>query len=198
MKYLEEFRLFESEEESRVEFIAQPKKAGAKTGVWKVKKGRSLIGQIKWSSRVRGYAFLPGNDVSGEIKEFISDLMKARRDDKKLIKTFESLSDDVESVKSDIEDICLDLTDGGKFQVLVKWSPLKANWFVSISLRDHLDYDGFLLSEVEEVLVRIKEFLGPRRFVGCDLLRAGDFGRSDIRHCEVDDKISNVAIYFTI
>ena len=39
----------------------------------------NVIGQIKWSSRMRGYAFQPTTDSSDEIKEFIKDLMKSRK-----------------------------------------------------------------------------------------------------------------------
>jgi hypothetical protein len=31
---------------------------------------------------MRGYAFLPTNDISDEIKDFVKDLMKKRREEK--------------------------------------------------------------------------------------------------------------------
>jgi hypothetical protein len=80
MKYLKSYILFESK--SNLKFIKQPKKKGAKTETYNVNKDGNLIGQIKWSSRMRGYAFLPTTDSSDEIKEFIKDLMKKRRDEK--------------------------------------------------------------------------------------------------------------------
>lgn len=38
--------------------------------------------QIKWSSRMRGYAFLPTPDCDPKIKEFVKELMRKRREDK--------------------------------------------------------------------------------------------------------------------
>lgn len=66
-----------------VNFNKQPKKATAKTDVYNVSKGGKVIGQVKWVSRVRGYSFSPTKDCEDEIKEFIKDLMKKRRDEKK-------------------------------------------------------------------------------------------------------------------
>jgi hypothetical protein len=80
MKYLKSYILFESK--SNLKFIKQPKKKGAKTETYNVIKDDNVIGQIKWSSRMRGYAFLPTTDSSDEIKEFIKDLMKKRKEEK--------------------------------------------------------------------------------------------------------------------
>ena len=80
MKYLKTYILFESK--SNLKFTKQPKKKGAKTETYNVSKDGSVIGQIKWSSRMRGYAFLPTNDISDEIKDFVKDLMKKRREEK--------------------------------------------------------------------------------------------------------------------
>ena len=80
MKYLLEWKVFEAKgKQVELEFKPQPKKKGAKTGTWNVVKSGEVVGQIKWSSRMRGYAFLPTADISDEIKEFISDLIKKRR-----------------------------------------------------------------------------------------------------------------------
>ena len=81
MKYLKSYILFESK--SNLKFTKQPKKKGAKTETYNVSKGGNIIGQIKWSSRMRGYAFLPTTDSSDEIKEFIKDLMLKRRNSEK-------------------------------------------------------------------------------------------------------------------
>jgi hypothetical protein len=80
MKYLKTYILFESK--SNLKFTKQPKKKGAKTETYNVSKGGNVIGQVKWSSRMRGYAFLPTTDSSDEIKEFIKDLMKKRKEEK--------------------------------------------------------------------------------------------------------------------
>jgi len=77
MKYLKSYILFESK--SNLKFTKQPKKKGAKTEIYNVSKDGNIIGQIKWSSRMRGYAFLPTTDSSDEIKEFIRDLMLKRK-----------------------------------------------------------------------------------------------------------------------
>lgn len=69
-------------EQSNLKFNKQPKKKGAKTDVYNVSKGSNTIGQIKWSSRMRGYAFLPTPDCDIKIKDFIKDLMKKRREEK--------------------------------------------------------------------------------------------------------------------
>lgn len=58
-------------------------KKEAKTDVYDVHKSGIVIGQIKWSSRNRGYAFLPTPDCEPEIKEFIKNLMAERRAKKK-------------------------------------------------------------------------------------------------------------------
>lgn len=74
---------FESKKEvSNLKFTLQPKKKGAKTDTYNVSKDGQVIGQIKWYSRMRGYGFLPTPDCNDEIKEFIKDLMKKRREEK--------------------------------------------------------------------------------------------------------------------
>ena len=80
MKYLKTYILFESK--SNIKFTKQAKKKGAKTEIYNVSKDGNVIGQIKWSSRMRGYAFLPTTDSSDEIKEFIKDLMAKRKSEK--------------------------------------------------------------------------------------------------------------------
>ena len=81
MKYLKSYKIFESN--YGLKFIKQPKKKGAKTDTYNVSKSGNIIGQVKWYSRMRGYAFVPSKDCDLEIKEFVKDLMKKRREDKK-------------------------------------------------------------------------------------------------------------------
>ncbi len=69
------------ENKSNLKFTKKEKKKGAKTDTYDVSKSGTVIGQIKWSSRMRGYAFLPTSDVSLDIKEYISNLMKKRKMD---------------------------------------------------------------------------------------------------------------------
>ena len=80
MKYLTEYQLFEGK--SNVKFVKKEKKKGAKTDIYDVVKSGTIIGQVKWSSRNRGYAFLPTTDCDSEIKEFVKELMKKRREEK--------------------------------------------------------------------------------------------------------------------
>jgi hypothetical protein len=81
MLHLQSFNLFES-----IDFVKLIKKADKKTDTYNVTKDDVIIGQIKWSSRARGYAFLPTDDCSNEIKEFVKDLMIQRRLLKKKLK----------------------------------------------------------------------------------------------------------------
>lgn len=81
MKHLIEYKIFESK--SNIKFVKKEKKKDAKTDVYDVIKSGTVIGQVKWSSRARGYSFLPTSDCDNEIKEFVKDLMKKRREDKK-------------------------------------------------------------------------------------------------------------------
>jgi len=82
-KYTVDKDIFEAKKEvSNLKFTLQPKKKGAKTDTYNVNKDGQVIGQIKWYSRMRGYAFLPTPDCNDEIKEFIKDLMKKRREEK--------------------------------------------------------------------------------------------------------------------
>jgi hypothetical protein len=80
MEYLKSFKVFENK--SNLKFTKKEKKKGAKTDTYDVSKSGTIIGQIKWSSRMRGYAFLPSTDCDNEIKEFVKELMKKRREEK--------------------------------------------------------------------------------------------------------------------
>lgn len=77
MKYIKDWLVFESK--ASIKFVKQTKKSGAKTETYNVIKSGNVIGQIKWSSRMRGYAFLPEKEHDTEIKEFIKGLMSDRR-----------------------------------------------------------------------------------------------------------------------
>ncbi len=69
------------ENKSNLKFSKKEKK-GAKTDTYDVSKSGTVIGQVKWSSRMRGYAFLPTTDCDNEIKEFVKELMRKRREEK--------------------------------------------------------------------------------------------------------------------
>lgn len=80
MEYLKSYKLFENK--SNLKFTKKEKKKGTKTDTYDVSKSGTVIGQIKWSSRMRGYAFLPTTDCDNEIKEFLKELMRKRREEK--------------------------------------------------------------------------------------------------------------------
>jgi hypothetical protein len=80
MEYLKSYKVFE--EKSNLKFTKKEKKKGAKTDTYDVSKSGTVIGQIRWSSRMRGYAFLPTKDCDNEIKEFVKELMKKRKEEK--------------------------------------------------------------------------------------------------------------------
>ena len=82
MEYLKSYKVFE--EKSNLKFTKKEKKKGAKTDTYDVSKSGIVIGQIKWSSRMRGYAFLPTSD-DNEINEFVKELMRKRREENKKI-----------------------------------------------------------------------------------------------------------------
>lgn len=77
MRHLDTYKIFENK--SSIKFIKKEKKKGAKTDTYDVSKNGTIIGQVKWSSRLRGYAFVASNDCSDEIKDFIKDLMVKRK-----------------------------------------------------------------------------------------------------------------------
>lgn len=118
-------------------------------------------------------------------------------------KVSESVSEDV---RKDIEEICYDITDHGKFRVLILYNTRHSSrtgkeenrWVIFISLNDHMNYDGFLLSEVEDVLMRIKSYLGVRRYLGCEVVKVGDYQRSAMRYVTDEDRLSNITIYYTL
>lgn len=80
MEYLKSYKLFENK--SNLKFTKKEKKKGVKTDTYDVSKSGTVIGQIKWSSRMRGYAFLPTTDCDNEIKEFVKELMRKRKEEK--------------------------------------------------------------------------------------------------------------------
>jgi len=77
MRYLIEYKIFESN--SSIKFVKKESKKGAKTETYDVVKSGEVIGQIRWSSRMRGYAFLPEKEHDIEIKNFIKNLMAKRK-----------------------------------------------------------------------------------------------------------------------
>jgi len=141
----------------------------------------------------------------------------------KSYKLFESVESD--TAEEDIKEICYDITDYGRFQVDIRYNiryssinrKEEKRWMILISLADHMDYDGFLLSEVEDTLMRIKSYLGLGRFIGCDVLLVGEQDRLPLNYISdedrknninfpksngidklTDERISNIIIYYTL
>ena len=80
MRHIKTFQIFEKAEiESAIKFIKKPSKKEAKTETYDVVKSGEVIGQIRWSSRIRSYAFLPEKEHDEEVKTFIKELMSKRK-----------------------------------------------------------------------------------------------------------------------
>ena len=100
MKYLQSYRVFEAKtqkysQKDRIILLGAPtigkstisKELGEKLGLEVISLDRLQPdfgygdeNEIKWYSRMRGYAFLPTSDCNDEIKDFIKDLMKKRKE----------------------------------------------------------------------------------------------------------------------
>ena len=135
MKWLKTYKIFESK--SSLKFVKQPTKKGAKTETYNVIKDGEVIGQIKWSSRMRGYAFLPEKQHDDEIKNFIKDLMSKRKN-----KTNESTeeSESKEYIIQTVKDILLPISDMG----------------YEISVATNLDY-----TELTGIIIRVVSYTNP-------------------------------------
>ena len=136
MKWLKTYKIFESK--SSLKFVKQPTKKGAKTETYNVIKDGEVIGQIKWSSRMRGYAFLPEKQHDDEIKNFIKDLMSKRKN-----KTNESTeeSESKEYIIQTVKDILLPISDMG----------------YEISVTDDVDFNGKLTG----IIIRVVSYTDP-------------------------------------
>ena len=161
MKYLKTYKLFESK--SSLKFTKQPSKKGAKTETYNVIKDGEVIGQIKWSSRMRGYAFLPEKEHDDEIKKFIKDLMNKRKKSKLLESNWYEMRDHID-VLSDMslplwdkdfnvqvaDEIISRITKGvkmnGEHQCIV----------VNISKKG---YNKFTYPEIKEELLEMVEYM---------------------------------------
>ena len=66
-------------------------------------------------------------------------------------------------LQSDIDDIFLsEISDEDRFRVRVETTSGKNKTWVSISLSDHMDFEGFRLGEIKDVLLRLKDYLGDK------------------------------------
>lgn len=122
----------------------------------------------------------------------------------KFIRRFnESNKESIQDIIDNIRDICFDITDerfsvsfmDTRSSISDRHSDTHVMTLI-ISLTDFMDYDGFTLNEVEEVLQRIYDYLTVGRFIRCDVLKVGEIHRTSMKYITHDDRISNIALYF--
>ena len=162
MKYLKTYKLFESK--SSLKFTKQPSKKGAKTETYNVIKDGEVIGQIKWSSRMRGYAFLPEKEHDDEIKKFIKDLMNKRKKSKLLESNWYEMKDHIDV----LSDMSLPLWDKDfNVQVADEIISFFPN-LLDFQGRDHQcivvniskkGYNKFTHAEIKEELLEMVEYM---------------------------------------
>lgn len=138
----------------------------------------------------------------------------------KYLKIFENFSED--EIKSTLKDLCLDLTDEG-FKILFSkpksvnisfFSKITSkdtglNWFSTVSLYKRNFGDYFTFSEVIDVVLNIKDYLGDK-WVSCGVVFVGnperikidinweDYDRLDQMFDTEESPIVDLVIYFNI
>jgi len=219
--------IFMDVDEINIRFIPLARKKGAKTDTYNVVKNDIIIGQIKWSSRMRGYAFLPTSDCDSEIKDFIKDLMIKRKMDKlneasnidlynnvkesKIYKNREFYSSSQKNTLNTIEDICLDLKDRNFYVNTGIGSSLdiRLKHYIIIGgpvLDDPTENSYFNFKDVKDELLRLKSYLGEK-WIKCGVLFTGEIDRIEVDINEEDydnldqwfsSEINNLVIFFNI
>lgn len=173
MKWLKTYKIFESK--SSLKFVKQPTKKGAKTETYNVIKDGEVIGQIKWSSRMRGYAFLPEKQHDDEIKNFIKDLMSKRKN-----KTNESTeeSESKEYIIQTVKDILLPISDMG-YDISVTKSPLYHQDFntdsligyeLAIRVVTYIDKSLVITDDIKQDFITMKDYLESEGFSSIEAL----------------------------
>lgn len=152
MKYLKTYKLFESK--SSLKFTKQPSKKGAKTETYNVIKDGEVIGQIKWSSRMRGYAFLPEKEHDDEIKKFIKDLMNKRKKSKLLESNWYEMKDHIDV----LSDMSLPLWDKD-FNVQVADEIISREYQCIVVNISKKGYNKFTYPEIKEELLEMVEYM---------------------------------------
>ena len=197
MKHLKRYKIFESK--SSLKFVKQPIKKGAKTETYNVVKDGEVIGQIKWSSRMRGYAFLPEKQHDDEIKNFIKNLMSKR--EKSKLKTNESIkeSESKEDIIQTIKDILLTLSDLD-YTISVTQNNLYRGDFNIDSL---IGYEFFIrivrytdkplvmTDEIKDDFITMKDYLESEGFTSIEAHYVRN-DNSNNRNREFDDFIKNM------
>ena len=152
MKYLKTYKLFESK--SSLKFTKQPSKKGAKTETYNVIKDGEVIGQIKWSSRMRGYAFLPEKEHDDEIKKFIKDLMNKRKKSKLLESNWYEMKDHIKV----LSDMSLELWDEN-FNVQVSSEVLsRDDKYIVVNIVKR-GQNRFYYSEIKDVFLSMISYM---------------------------------------
>jgi hypothetical protein len=75
----------------------------------------------------------------------------------------------------DIEDILLDLLDDGRISISLDIEG-KNRKYIGFYLKDHMNYDGFMFSEVSDYVLRLKDYLGDN-LRSCSVLFIKDKNR---------------------
>ena len=84
-------------------------------------------------------------------------------------------------LQNDINDIFFsEISDEDRFNVRVETTSGKNKTWISISLSDHMDFEGFRLGEIKDVLLRLKDYLGDK----CG--KVGILVQGEIERIEID------------
>jgi hypothetical protein len=75
----------------------------------------------------------------------------------------------------DIEDILLELLDDGRISISLDIEG-KNRKYIGFYLEDHMNYDGFMFSEVSDYVLRLKDYLGDN-LRSCSVLFIKDKNR---------------------
>lgn len=101
----------------------------------------------------------------------------------KSYRIFESIKNDI---LEDIKDILIELEDDGIIGTTINVRENRK--YVGFFLKDHLNYDGFLFSEISDYVFRLKDYLGEN-FKSCSVLLVKDKGLGGYRiNINLDDK----------
>jgi hypothetical protein len=99
----------------------------------------------------------------------------------KYLKSFYSLnelninSDEFNQVIIDINDILLELEDEARISTSINITG-KNRKYIGFYLKDHMNYDGFMFSEVSDYVFRLKDYLGDN-LRSCSVLFVKDKNR---------------------
>lgn len=108
----------------------------------------------------------------------------------KFIKTYKIFESIENNIFEDIKDILIELEDDGSIGTTINVRENRK--YVNFFLKDHLNYNGFLFSEISEYVFRLKDYLG-KNFRYCSVLLVRDKNRYSIGgnriNINLDDEI---------